>query len=88
MERQLGISKIQKKMSNKDRIEAMQKNIIHGNKLQAEMKETRRLQEQSQTDKDSAAKISSRATHYMVNDSLSYIEAYAKAKEDIEGATA
>ena len=82
MEKKLGIHKSQLKLTRKQRFELMEKNIKEGKKKQDEMKEYLRQQEQAASDKLIQSQISSKATYYMVNDGLSYSEAYEKAKAD------
>lgn len=81
MEKQLGISKMKKNMTNKEKFEQMSQNIEHGRELQAKMKETVRVQSQQKIDQDSAARISSITTDLMVNEGVPYADAVEKAKE-------
>jgi len=81
MEKQLGITKMKKKMTNKERFEQMSQNIEHGKDLQKQMKETVRIQSQKKLDEGSAARISSIATDLMINKDVPYVDAVEQAKE-------
>lgn len=81
MEKQLGMHKLKKNMTREQRFENMRRNIEAGNKMQDEMKNVRRLQEQGQQDQDAAARIASIATDLMVNKEVPYVEAQEQAKE-------
>ena len=81
MEKQLGIAKMKKKMTNKEKFESMSQNIEHGRELQAKMKETVRVQGQKKLDEDSATRISSITTDLMINKDVPYVEAVEQAKE-------
>lgn len=81
MEKQLGITKMKKNMTNKERFESMRENIIAGKEMEAKMKETRRVQEQGSQDQVAAARISSIATDLMINKEMDYVSAQDEAKE-------
>ena len=81
MEKQLGITKLKQKMTNKERFEAIRENIIAGKQMEAEMRETRRRQEENQQDKNASSRISSIATDLMINKGMDYVAAQAEAKE-------
>jgi hypothetical protein len=81
MEKQLGITKMKKNMTNKERFAAMSDNIKSGNEMQVQMKETRRVQEQGKQDQVIAARISSIATDLMINHDMDYVSAQNEAKE-------
>ncbi len=81
MEKQLGIAKHKKNMTRDQRFEIMRENIIHGNELQRQMKETVRVQSQKKVDEDSAARISFITTDLMINKGVPYAEAIEQAKE-------
>lgn len=81
MEKQLGMNKHKKNMTREERFENMRQNIESGRKIQEEMKEVRRRQEQGNIDKEASQRISSIATDLMVNHGIPYVEAQEKAKE-------
>lgn len=81
MEKQLGMNKHKKNMTREERFENMRQNIESGRKIQEEMKEVRRRQEQGNIDKEASQRISSIATDLMVNQGIPYVEAQEKAKE-------
>ena len=81
MEKQLGITKMKKNMTNKERFEQMSQNIEHGRELEAKMKETVRVQGNKKIDEDSAARISSITTDLMINQGVAYVDAVEQAKE-------
>ena len=81
MEKQLGIAKLKKNMTNKERFEQISQNIEHGRELQAKMKETVRVQNNKKMDEDSAARISSITTDLMINQGVPYVDAVEQAKE-------
>jgi hypothetical protein len=81
MEKQLGITKMKKNMTNKERFAAMSENIKSGNEMQVQMKETRRVQEQGKSDQVASARISSIATDLMINHDMDYVSAQNEAKE-------
>lgn len=81
MEKQLGITKMKKNMTNKERFAAMSENIKSGNEMQVQMKETRRVQEQGKSDQVASSRISSIATDLMINHDMDYVSAQNEAKE-------
>ena len=81
MEKQFGMDKLKKNMTREQRFENMRSNIQNGKKLQEEMKETRRVQEQGSADKEASSEIASIATDLMINKDVPYVEAQEQAKE-------
>ena len=81
MEKQLGLHKYKKNMTNKQRFELMSQNIEEGRKLQENMKEVRRIQEQGKSDEVASQRISSIATDLIVNKGLDWVSAQEEAKE-------
>ena len=81
MEKQLGMNKLKKRMTNAQRFENMRQNIENGKKIQEEMKEVRRRQEQGNQDQEASQRIASIATDLMVNKDVPYVEAQEKARE-------
>jgi len=81
MEKQLGIAKLKKNRTNKQKFEEMSQNIEHGREMESKMKETVRVQSQKKMDEDSAARISSITTDLMINQGVPYVDAVEQAKE-------
>ena len=80
MEKQMGLAKYKKSLSRTQRFEMMADNIQSGKKMQTQMKEVRRLQEQDKLDEKSANRIASISTELMVK-GVPYVDAINQAKE-------
>jgi hypothetical protein len=81
MEKEFGITKAKKNMTREQRFETMRDNILQGKKMQEDMKEVRRVQEQGKSDEVASQRISSIATDLMINHDVPYVEAMEQAKE-------
>ena len=81
MEKKLGLIKHKNSLPLHKRIEGIRENIIAGKEKQAEMKETRRLQEEGKVEEVDNTRIASIATELMVSKDMSYIDALEEAKE-------
>jgi len=81
MEKKMGITKYKKSLSYKERMARISIGAKRGVEKETQMSDTRRRQEQTNTDDESSAKIASLATTLVVNEGLSYIKALNKAQE-------
>ena len=80
LEKQMGLGKYKKSLTRSQRFEMIVDNIKNGKKLQDEMKEVRRLQEQGKLDEISANRIAFISTELMVK-GVPYVDAINQAKE-------
>jgi len=81
MEKRLGLDKYKKGLPRAERFEMTRQNILEGKKLESQMKEVRRVQENQTNDNAASARIASIATDLIVNKGMSWVEAQDKAKE-------
>jgi hypothetical protein len=81
MEKRLGLDKYKKSLPRAQRFEMMRQNIESGNKMQEQMKETKRLQENQKSDSIASARISYIATDLMINKGMDWVSAQAEAVE-------
>ncbi|MFW6311043.1 MAG: hypothetical protein ACOC1K_02285 [Nanoarchaeota archaeon] len=84
IEKRMGIISSRKKLSRMDKFAMMRENIESGKKIEEEMKETRRIQDNDKKDKIHSQNVSSKATELMIKEGLSYIDALEKAKEQVK----
>jgi len=81
LEKRLGLQKYAKTLTCKKKFERMRQNIIEGKKKEEEMREHVRIQQGVDKDKVDNNKIASMTTDLMIKESMSYIDAFEKAKE-------
>jgi hypothetical protein len=81
MEKRLGLDKYKKSLPRAERFEMNRQNIIAGRKMEEEMKEIRRVQENGAEDKKASERISSIATDLMFNKKMDWVSAQAEALE-------
>ena len=79
MEKRLGLGKYKKGLPKEQRFEMMRQNIIEGKKLEAQMKEVRRVQENQTNDNVSSARIASIATDLIINQGMDWVKAQEEA---------
>jgi len=79
MEKRLGLDDYKKSLPRSQRFEMMRQNIIAGKKLEEDMKDLRRRQENEKSDTIASSRISSIATDLMINKGMDWVQAQEEA---------
>lgn len=88
MEKKMGLDDYKKSLPRAQRFEMMRQNIIQGKKIEEEMKDLRRRQDNEKSDNIAASRIASIATDLMINKGMDWVSAQEEAaniyKKEIE----
>ncbi len=85
MEKQLGLRKFYKNMTNEKRFEKMVDNIENGKRMEEEMKQKREVSIQEQDDQKYSDRIGSLAEEIAKREKIPVIDAMVRAKAELEG---
>jgi len=88
MEKRLGLDKYKRGLPRAQRFEMMSQNIIEGRKMEDQMREVRRLQENQKSDSVASSRIASIATDLIINKGMDWVKAQEEAvkiyKQEVE----
>ena len=84
MEKELGLNKFYKKMTNKQRFQKMSENIENGKRMEADMKQKREVSIQEQMDQKKSDVVASRAEAIAERKKIPLIDAMLEAQEEYE----